>query len=537
MISENSNSSELDAETVKTEAKIQETSVIDTSLEVSKETNNEDVSKVEMNAKESEVIQDSLGLAENSAEEKSLNVNEDDVRAEDVANLSKEENGDTISEESLATEPVVVEVQTEAKPEQKLDEVAVPVVNFDEVLAELQTFKDESKVIQITIDEKVRGGFRTRYKDCPLFLPVSHFSYERNPSDKELDDAVGKTIDVVVFDIKKETKTVILSRKVLLESKIWEKIKVGDKVEGIVTSTPNFGLFLDLGGVEGLIHISRLTNTHINHPNQIAKKGDKLEAIVLEVSKEKNRIALSRQELEPNAWEGIDSEIAVNSVQKGIVRKVTNFGAYVEIKPGVDGILRTGEMSWTKRVTNLSDVLKVGQKIDVYINGLNIEKKNLTLSIKRMTNNPWVELESSLPLESIHSATVAIINEKGVILTLENDIDGFMPRSKLRPIMEGNIVPYNLGDKVEVKITEIIPDQESLILSPNIEKEVIEKYNKSQENRRSRGRDNKGRDRYRDRDNKRQDGGNVKVPKVENSNFSFGDLLNTDSIEKLSKIK
>lgn len=533
MSNEISNNPQNPAEVNLTDAKIQEIDLSSNEQSVNSESKSDDSITVEQatsesNAPEASTIEPGAENKINSAEveENTAKLNAETVeeKVEEVSTLKSEATSDAELEKKI--DETISEAKTESV-------VETPVVNFDEVLKELQELKEANKTLEITIDEKVRGGFRTKYKDCPLFLPVSHFSMERNPSEKVLDEAVGKTIEVQIFDIKNETKTVILSRKALIESKVWDNINVGDKVEGIVSSTPNFGIFLDLGGVEGLIHISRLSKAHINNPNQIAKKGDKLEAMVIEVNKEKNRIALSRQELEPNPWEGIDEEFPLNTIQKGVVRKITNFGAYVEVKPGVDGLLRTGEMSWTKRISDLNEVLKVGQNIEVFVSGINIDKQNLTLSVKRLSDNPWTELEASLPIGSIQNAQVSMINDKGVILTLDNKIDGFMPKSKLRPIMDGNTVPYDLGQTVEVTISEIIPDQESLILTPVIEQDVMDSYKKSQENRKNRG---KGRERS-GRGGGRNEPRPTNIPKAENNNFALGDLLNQAALEKLSNIK
>ena len=338
----------------------------------------------------------------------------------------------------------------------------------DKVLAELKGFSESKTQFEVEITSKTRGGFRVSYKDLPLFLPISHFSLKRKPDDSELENLEGQKLDVLVQDIKEieGSTTIVVSRKPILESAIWDKLNVGDKVEGTVTSTPQFGIFLDIGGVEGLIHVSRISNARVEHPKDVAKKGDKLEALIIDLDKENKKIGLSRKELEPSLWDGVEQEFPAGSTQKGIVRRLTEFGAYVELKPGVDGLLRNGEISWTKRINHPSQVLKAGESIDVYVAKVNEEKGMATLSIKQLMDNPWDTLAEKYPIESVYHAEVLDINPKGVVFALNEQIDGFMPKSKLKSILKGNNIPYEKGEKVEVIISEIDPSTESLILTP-----------------------------------------------------------------------
>jgi small subunit ribosomal protein S1 len=261
-------------------------------------------------------------------------------------------------------------------------------------------------------------------------------------------------------------RAVIVTRKNMLLDEFWNNIKVGDKVSGRVSSIPSFGVFLDLGGVEGLIHVSRLSQVRVDSPASVARKGEIMEAVVVELDREKNRIALSRKELEESPWKNAETEFAVGSRHKGIVRRLTDFGAYVELKPGIDGLLRNSEISWTKRVKKPADVFKPGTEIECEIVSFNAEKEALSLSFKRTTPNPWNELLEKYPVDSEYNGLVVQVMPQGAIIEINDELDGFMPRSKMRNVLKGKRIPYQTGERISVKIADIVPAEESLILTP-----------------------------------------------------------------------
>jgi small subunit ribosomal protein S1 len=274
-------------------------------------------------------------------------------------------------------------------------------------------------------------------------------------------------------------KAIIVTRKPMLLNEAWDKVTAGDVIEGKVSSVASFGVFVEFGGLEGLIHISRLSKVHIDDPSRFFKKGDTIQAAIIEIDKTKNRIALSRKELEESPWKDSETLFPNGSRQKGIVRRLTEFGAYIELKPGVDGLLRTAELSWTKRIRKPSDMLQVGQEIEVDIVNISEEKQTAALSYKSTLPNPWILLAEKYPVGSEYNGEIMQVIPQGVIVSINEDLDGFMPRSKMRNLPKGKKIPFEVGDKIDVVISDINPVEESLILSP--------KYDESAEAPRAEG--------------------------------------------------
>lgn len=392
-------------------------------------------------------------------------------------NPSQVENAEQVIPEPIA-EPVQAE-NTGTPAEVKTEEAATeqPKVKennekkevLDAVFNELKQIKEQNGVIEVEVTSRIKGGLRVVYKDLQLFLPASHFTIKRTPTEEELQDSIGNKFTVNIHEVQEleeGRRAVIVTRKNLLVNDFWSNIEVGQTVKGKITSIASFGVFVDIGGVEGLIHVSRLSQVHVDDPSKLYKKGDVIEAKVVDINKETNKIALSRKELEPSPWAGIEEEFAVGSVKKGIVRRITDFGAYIELKPGIDGLLRTPEISWTKRIKHPSEVFAAGQEIDIAILAVNPEKQTISLSYKQTITNPWEELAAKYPIGTEVTGTVAQVMPQGVIISVADEVDGFMPKSKIRNAQKGKKIPYEVGDSIQVKVSDIVPAQESLILEP-----------------------------------------------------------------------
>lgn len=379
------------------------------------------------------------------------------------------------TEESVKTnesEPVAAAEDTEST--EKQEEKTKKIDRFAPIYEELSGIKERGERIEVQIKDRIRGGLRAVYKGAPLFLPASHFSLRRTPTEQELTESINSTILVEIHEIQEYEegrKAVIVSRKSILTEEFWNKINIGDIVEGKISSIASFGVFLDLGGIEGLIHISRLSQVHIDDPSKHFKKGDIMQAVVVELNKEKNRIALSRKELEDSPWKNVEEEYPAGTIVKGKVRRLTEFGAYIEIKPGVDGLLRTQEISWTKRVKRPSDFFKTGSEIDVKILSVNAEKRTMALSYKQVYDNPWPIMVEKYPVGSEYSGIVFQVMPQGMIVTINNEIDGFIPRSKMKKVLQGNKIPFQTGDSLRVYVADINPDEEALILAPKYEED------------------------------------------------------------------
>lgn len=337
-----------------------------------------------------------------------------------------------------------------------------------QAFAEVKSAFQENRAIEVSVYSRVRGGLRVFYKEAPLFLPASHFHLKKSPTDEELLEVVGKNILVKIHEIQEYDEgsmAVIVSRKKLLEDEFWENIKVGQKVQGKISSIASFGVFIDLEGAEGLIHISRLTPYRIENLREHFKIGDTLEAIVIDVDKANKKIGLSRKELvDTTKWPATEEKYGVATRHKGIVRRILDFGAFVELEPLVEGLLRTSEISWTRRLRRPNEVLKTGDTVEVVVTAFNLEKKTISLSMKRLQENPWPNLHEKYPIGSVYEGKVLQVVPQGCVISLTPELDGFLPRSKMRKILRGNKIPLKQGDKIKVSIAEIVPEEESVIL-------------------------------------------------------------------------
>jgi predicted RNA-binding protein with RPS1 domain len=445
-------------------------------------------------------------------------------------------NSATVSEEKLETKQELYKVEAENP---KVKNPNLPNYDkLDDIFDELNAVKSSNGSIEVLLSERITGGFRAIYKDAPLFLPSSHFSNVKKTEDEELKAAVGTTIKVQILDLKDADgkKSVVVTRKNLIASETLDSINVGDKVSGVVSSVPSFGVFLRVGGVEGLIHVSRLSHAHIDKPSDLYKVGDKLEAIVLEIDKANNKLALSRKELEKSPWDGIAEKYIIGSKINGTVRRFTDFGAYVELEPSIDGLVRISEISWTKRIKHPSQILKAGQAYDFQVVSIQEDKKAIGLSYKRAFESPWADLLARYPQGFETKGVISQFMDKGALVTINDEVDAFMPKSKMRPFMSGNKMAVNIGDEIEIRIADIVPENESMIVVPILSDDQMEEMENARpsrdNNRDGGGRDKGGRNFERREPSVKID---ASVDANSNSNFSLGDMLSSLSIEKLNK--
>lgn len=425
----------------------------------------------------------SEGTVEEIPEEGKESEQETSETSEKTGNAPSEEKAETSMEKSEDNkeEPKKKDETAEKKDETSGESDDASKKSFqsriNDIFEELKQKKENKDPIVVLVKSRIKGGFRVVYDDMPMFLPASHFSLKKAPTEAELQDAVGTQQKVLVHELQEfdqGRKAVIVTKKPLLRKEFYTNLKEGDKVKGVVSSIAPFGVFVDLGGIEGLIHISRLSQVHVEDPSSVVNKGDEIEVVVTKIDEENDKIGLSRKELEESPWDGVADEFAPGTQHQGIVRRLTDFGAYVELKPGVDGLLRTPEISWTRRIKKPSDVFIPNQDINVEILNVSEEKQTVALSYKKTKPNPWPNLKEKYPIGSKAKGIVSQVMPQGVIVTVNNEVDGFMPRSKMKELIRGKKLPFNVNDEVEVTIADLVPEEESLILAPVISEEMIE---------------------------------------------------------------
>ena len=282
---------------------------------------------------------------------------------------------------------------------------------------------------------------------------------------------LDETIKVVVTDFDEEKKRISLSLKKLLPhpwENIEEKYKVGDKVSGRVVSLTDYGAFIEIEkGIEGLIHNSEMSWTqHIKHPSQVVAMGQMVDAVILSLDKDEKKISLGIKQLEPDPWESLLQKYPVGSKHTGIARNLTNFGVFVELEPGVDGLVHISDLSWTKKIRHPGEVVKKGEKLDIIVLGIDIEQRKISLGHKQVFSNPWDNFERLYTVGAVTEGKVVRIIEKGLIAELPEDVDGFVPGTQLAPSKVKNIANhFPIDDIIPLKVIEFDKENKKIVLS------------------------------------------------------------------------
>ena len=282
---------------------------------------------------------------------------------------------------------------------------------------------------------------------------------------------LDEVIKVVVTDFDEEKKRISLSLKKLLPhpwEKIDEKLKIGDKVSGKVVSLTDYGAFIEIEkGIEGLIHNSEMSWTqHIKHPSQVVAMGQVVEAIVLSLDKEEKKISLGIKQLEPDPWETLMAKYPVGSKHSGIARNLTNFGVFVELEPGVDGLVHISDLSWTKKIRHPGEVVKKNEKIDVVVLGVDVEQRKISLGHKQIMDNPWDTFETAYSVGKLTEGKVVRIIEKGLIAELPDHVDGFVPTTQLSTAKIKNVANhFPIDSTLPLKVIEFDKESKKIVLS------------------------------------------------------------------------
>ncbi|WP_185864810.1 30S ribosomal protein S1 [Blattabacterium cuenoti] len=294
---------------------------------------------------------------------------------------------------------------------------------------------EKSEVILGYVAARTKGGLIVELFDIECFLPGSHINVKPV---RDYDTYVGKTIEVKVVKINKKTKNVVVSHKILIERDIEEqrkemisKLDKGQVLEGKIKNILPYGAFVDLGGVDALLHITDMSWPHINHPTEIVQLEQKLKFVVLGVDKEKNRVQLGLKQLQPHPWDSLDPTLKVGSKVKGKVSVLADYGAFIEILPGVEALLHISEMSWSTDLSSPKDFLQIGDEIETIILTIDREDRKMSLSVKRMTEDPWININSKYTIGSQHEGIVKKFMNFGLFVEFKDGISGLLYTSDL----------------------------------------------------------------------------------------------------------
>ena len=318
---------------------------------------------------------------------------------------------------------------------------------------------ENEEIVKGFVKIRTKGGMIVDVFGIEAFLPGSQIDIKPI---RDYDQFVNQTIDFKIVKINPEFRNVVVSHKALLEAEqeqkraeLIGKLEKGQVLEGEVKNITNYGVFVDLGGVDGLIHITDLSWGRINHPEEIVKIGDKIKVVVLDFNEQQKRIALGLKQLIPHPWDALDPNLKVGDKVKGKVILIADYGAFVEIEPGVEGLVHVSEMSWSTRLHSAQDFLKVGDEVEAQVLTLDREARKMSLGIKQLTPNPWDEIERKYPVGSKHTATVRNITSFGVFAQLEDSVEGLIHISDL----SWNKIKHpsemvSVGDPIEVVILD-----------------------------------------------------------------------------------
>jgi small subunit ribosomal protein S1 len=288
---------------------------------------------------------------------------------------------------------------------------------------------EEGSVVEGTITRAIKGGFIVDI-GADAFLPGSQVDVVPV---RNLDDYIGRTLMVKILKINKERKNIVVSRREIIEEtrreqklKLLGEIKVGQLRKGTVKNITDFGAFVDLDGIDGLLHVTDMSWGRINHPNEMVRVGDQIEVMILDIDLEKERISLGLKQTLSNPWEDIDAKYPIGTRIRGKVVSLAPYGAFVEIEEGVEGLVHVSEISWTKRIQRASDVLKVGDMVEAVVLSINMEEKKISLGMRQTEENPWEVAALKYPIGSLVRGKVRNFTSYGAFVEIEEGVDGMI---------------------------------------------------------------------------------------------------------------
>ena len=327
--------------------------------------------------------------------------------------------------------------------------------------------KDE--IVKGYIKCRTKGGMIVDVFGIEAFLPGSQIDVKPI---RDYDVFVNKTMEFKIVKINQEFRNVVVSHKALIEAEIEAqkadiiaKLEKGQVLEGTVKNITSYGVFVDLGGVDGLIHITDLSWGRISHPEEVVSLDQKINVVILDFDDTKKRIALGLKQLTPHPWDALDPDLKVGDTVKGKVVVIADYGAFVEVQPGVEGLIHVSEMSWSLHLRSAQDFLKVGQEVEAVILTLDREERKMSLGIKQLKPDPWATITEKYPINSKHTATVRNFTNFGVFVELEEGVDGLVHISDLswtKKIKHPSEFT-SIGDPIDVVVLEV--DQENRRLS------------------------------------------------------------------------
>ena len=336
---------------------------------------------------------------------------------------------------------------------------------------ELKHFCDSGEPVNGKIIKRVKGGLVVDLGVIQAFLPGSQADVQPV---KNFDDLINKEFDFQIVKVDEVRKNLVVSRKAILEESLNEKrqelmtqIEIGAQLQGVVKNITDFGAFVDLGGVDGLIHITDFSWGRINHPSEIVSIGDEISVQVIDFNKETSRISLGLKQLVENPWESIPDKYKVGDVVTGNIVSIMNYGIFIEIEKGIEGLIHISEISWTKNVQNLQDTYKVGDSIDSKVLFVDANEQKISLGIKQLSKDPWETITEDIKVGDKKSGTVNKLTKFGAFVTLTDELEGFVRTTEFHWTKNSSHPKefVSEGDSIDYIITDILEKERKVLLS------------------------------------------------------------------------
>src|SRR3989441_1071557 len=332
--------------------------------------------------------------------------------------------------------------------------------DFVKVWDRVKTAADQGQLVEGKLVRKIKGGVVVDLYGVEAFLPGSQIALRQV---QNVDSLIGQGMEFKIIKLNKRRRNIVVSRRAVLEehrakqkSEIIQELAKDQIREGVVKNITDFGAFVDLGGIDGLLHITDMSWGRVSHPSELVSIGEK----------ENEKISLGLKQTEPDPWLTLDQRFPIGTKLTGKVRNLTNFGAFVEIEEGIDGLVHISDMSWTRRVVHPSEVLKKGDKVDVVVLSIDKDARRISLGLKQVSDDPWPTLAEKYIPDLIVKGKVVRLLDRGVIVDLEEGLEGFIPLSQLG--VDGLKKPadsFKVGDELHLKVTRVDTQAHRIILS------------------------------------------------------------------------
>ncbi len=326
---------------------------------------------------------------------------------------------------------------------------------------ELNDAYSNEKIIKGKIIRRIKGGLIVDLGVVQAFLPGSQVDVRPI---QDFDVYLDKEIELRIVKFNESRKNIVVSHKIILEDSLKEQrealfkeLEVGSIIEGRVKNVTDFGVFVDLGGIDGLLHITDLSWGRVNHPSEIISLNDKITVKVIEYDLERKRVSLGLKQLTPHPWEDIDTKFPIGKVVRGKVVSLTNYGCFIELEPGIEGLIHHSEISWTKHIKNPSEEYSMGDEVDAKVLSIDIEDRKISLGVKQLTPDPWDKIEEKYMVGTVHNVIVKNLTQFGAFAELEKDIDGLIHVSDMSwtKVVRHPKEILEKGQEVEVRILEV----------------------------------------------------------------------------------